>query len=453
MGEIRDLVGIFGAIDRAAAADAHVRQAVGRLLPLYRRSDVRWFDDFEAWTKELRSEQSDTPPFPESLDEALDGLAKTPPKGRMMARRMFAIAGALQAFPDVGTDAGGQWRDSAARALAPGLVEQSVDHGRSVLAILGDENLLPKQDTPEARDAWWHDVLEKARSGGHIENPELTIGPRPCAGRVSAADCGLVATIESGFTTSAVAFDRACSFLHPTNWPRCSHRFWCEMDDCGEVRPGVHHFHEVVSTDCKNRALAWTISAELDFKFTQLPGLAIAEYQLHEGHPKPGDAVLVDEGSLVVHELGGGESRVITTKRVRFDYPFSVEALALIMCALGYASLVEDLVFTCAALKEKKGTAFPGTGTEPTRTVPKPKHPADEIGDRLKACVDHYAETARAASEKTAAGTYTADALAQDIAQMWVRAAREWSDLVQLGTRSAQAAGAQAPRRRPGPRR
>src|SRR3954453_11944970 len=70
MGEIRDLVGIFGAIDRTAAADSHVREAVGRLLPLYRRSDVRWFDDFEAWTKELRPEESDTPPFPTSLDEA-----------------------------------------------------------------------------------------------------------------------------------------------------------------------------------------------------------------------------------------------------------------------------------------------------------------------------------------------------------------------------------------------
>ena len=450
MGEIRDLVGIFGAIDRAAAADPNVRQAVGRIIPLYRRSDVRWFDDFVAWTKELRTEQSDTPPFPESLDVALNGLAGTPTKGRMMARRMFAIAAALQAFPDV-ADSGGQWKDSAARALAPGLVEQSEDRGRAVLGILGDEDLLPKEDTPEARDTWWDKVLQKASSEGHIENPELTIGPRPCAGRVSGADCGLTATIESGFTTSSVKFDRACSFLHPTNWPACSNGFWCEMDDCGEVRPGVHHFHEVVSTDCKNSALAWTISAELDFKFTQLPDLAIAEYQLHEGHPKPGDAVLVDEGSLVVHKLGGGESRVITTKRVRFNYPFSVEALALIMCALGYASLVEDLVFTCAALKRKKGVEFPGT--EPTRIVPPVKHPADELGDRLKACVDHYAETARAASQKTAAGTYTADALAQDVAQMWVRAARELSDFVQLGARNAQAAGARAPRRRPAPRR
>src|SRR4051794_96033 len=450
MGEIRDLVGIFGAIDRTAAADSHVREAVGRLLPLYRRSDVRWFDDFEAWTKELRPEESDTPPFPRSLDEALEGLAGTPTKGRMMARRMFAIAGAVQAFPD-GIDTDSSWKDAAARALAPGLVEQSEDRGRAVLEILGREEFLPTEDTPESGDRWWRNVLEEARSQGHIENPECTVGPRPCAGRVSGRDCGLVATIESGFTTSCVKFNRACSFLHPTNWPNCSNGFWCEMQDLGEVRPGVHHFHEVVSTDCENKALAWTISAELDFKFTQLPNLAIAEYQLSEGHPQPGDAVLVDEGSLVVHGLGGGELRVITTKRVRFNYPFAVEALALIMCALGYATLGEDLVFPCAGLKQKRGVAFPGP--EPTRIVPPVKHPADEIADRLKACVDQYAETARAASEKTAAGTYTADALAQDMAQMWVRAAREWSDFVQLGARNAQAAGARAPRRRPAPRR
>jgi hypothetical protein len=453
MGEIRDLVGIFGAVDREAAADSSVRARVGRVLPLYRRSDVRWFDDFEAWTKELRPEHSDTPPFPTSVDEGLEGLAGTPTTGRMMARRMLAVAAAGQAFPDVvQTDSDTARKSSAARALAPGLVEQSEDRGRAVVELLGREDLLPKEDTPEARDAWWHDVLEEARQQGHIEEPERTIGPRPCAGRVSPADCGLVATIEAGFTTSYVKFDRATSFLHPTNWPYCSGGFWCEMEDCGQVSPGVHHFHEVVSTDCENKALAWTISAELDFKFTQLPDLAIAEYQLSHGHPKRGDAVLVDEGSLLVHKLGGGEVRIITTKRVRFDYPFSVEALAMIMCALGYATLVEDLVFTCAALKgRKKGSEFPGG--PPTRTVPPVKHPADEIADRVKACIDHYAETARAASEKTAAGTYTADALAQDMAQIWVHAAREWSDAVQLATRSAQAAGSRAPRRRPGPRR
>jgi hypothetical protein len=451
MGEIRDLVGIFGAVDRAAAADPAVRAKLGRVLPLYRRSDVRWFDDFEAWTKELRSEESDTPPFPTNVDEALEGLAETPTRGRGMARRMLAIAAAGQTFSDV-IHIDGERKSLAARALAPGLVEQSEDRGRAVLEILGDEDLLPKEDTPEARDAWWHDVLEKARSQGHIEDPERTIGPRPCAGRVSPADCGLVATIESGFTTSYVKFDRATSFLHPTNWPYCSNGFWCEMKDCGEVRPGVHHFHEVVSTDCENKALAWTISAELDFKFTQLPNLAIAEYQLSHGHPKDGDAVLVDEGSLLVHRLGGGEVRVITTKRVRFSYPFTVEALALIMCALGYATLVEDLVFNCAALKgRKKGSDFPGS--PPTRTVPPIKHPADELADRVKACIDHYAETARAASEKTAAGTYTADALAQDMAQIWVHAAREWSDAVQLAARNAQAAGSRATRRRPGPGR
>jgi|SRR6185437_4250124 len=452
MGETRDLVGIFGAIDRRAAAEPAARARIARLLPLYKRSDVSWFDDFVTWTKELRAEQSDTEPFPTSLDEALEDLAGTPTKGRMMARRMFAIAGAVQAFPDTnGTDS--SWKGAAARALAPGLVDQSEDRGQAMLEILGREELLPREDTPAARDGWWRDVLAAAGSDGHIENAECAIGPRPCAGRVSAANCGLVATIESGFRTGCVKFNRACSFLHPTNWPECSNGFWCEMEDLGEVRPGVHHFHEVVSTDCDDQALAWTISAELEFKFTQHPDLdlSIAEYQLCEGHPKPGDAVLVDEGSLVVHGLGGGELQVITTKRVQFNYPFSVEALALIMCALGYANLVEDLVFTCAALKRKKGREFPGSA--PTRTVPLPKHPADEIADRLKACIDDYAEAARTASEKTAAGHYTADDLAQDMAKMWARAAREWSGAVQLGARSAQDAGARGARPRAGPRR
>ena len=45
MGEIRDLIGIHGAIDRAVADDPERRAAVSRLLPVYRDPDVRWFDD------------------------------------------------------------------------------------------------------------------------------------------------------------------------------------------------------------------------------------------------------------------------------------------------------------------------------------------------------------------------------------------------------------------------
>jgi hypothetical protein len=128
-----------------------------------------------------------------------------------------------------------------------------------------------------------------------------------------------------------------------------------------------------------------------------------------------------------------------------------VEALALIMCALGYASVVEDLVFTCASLSDRDGIEFPGSA--PTRAGPEVTHLADEVAARLKACIDDYADAARASSEKIAAGRYTADALAQDMASAWARAAREWSNAVQLGARSAQTARARAPRRTPGPRR
>ena len=76
---------------------------------------------------------------------------------------------------------------------------------------------------------------------------------------------------------------------------------------------------------------------------------------------------MVDEGSLVVQRLGPAAAaplRVTTTKRIRFARFFSGEQLALIMCALGYAEVVKELVFSCAALPGKKthGDAVPGPG-------------------------------------------------------------------------------------------
>jgi hypothetical protein len=58
MGELRDLIGIYGAIDQAVAEEPERRRRVARLLRVYGRSDVRWFDEFVRWTEDLREDDS-----------------------------------------------------------------------------------------------------------------------------------------------------------------------------------------------------------------------------------------------------------------------------------------------------------------------------------------------------------------------------------------------------------
>jgi len=262
---------------------------------------------------------------------------------------------------------------------------------------------------------------------------------------------GPVATLETEFETDLLEFDRAIRFLDPKNWPGCS-SFWCAMDDRGLQPSGVRRYHEQVSIDCDHKDAAWTIEAELDFKFRRLqaPHVAITEYELSDGGLPQRD-VLVDEGSLVVRELAPKHLRVTTTKRVMFNHAFSGEALALIMCALGYAYIVEDLVFTCAR-GGAEGTPFPehrGAAGKPGASTVGPV--IAQTATALKACIDDCADAAQSSARRIEEGSYTADSLVQDMATTWVRMLREGATGLEAGIRSAQAAAARSRSREPPP--
>jgi hypothetical protein len=443
MGEIRNLIGVYGHIDRAAVADGERRAAVSQVLPLYRDPEVQWFEEFQAWTRELRPDTPEDEAFP-SRDEALEGLAKVEPRGRMRARRMFAIAAAARADPEL---VHGESAALAAAALrGEGLTEDD-GAARGLLELLADQDRLPyvEEQAPGALDEWWAQLLETAAENGLIGDP-AGIGPRPCTGRLVMVDLPggsvPVATLTTAFEIEALEFDRAIAFLAPKNWPACN-GFWCQMKELGVQPSGAHRYHEEVSIDCARKDAVWTIQAVLDFRFRRFenPRVAITEYELSKGAPQPD--VLVDEGSLVVQQLSpapASKLRVTTTKRVRFNHAFSGEALALMMCALGYADVVEDLVFTCA-LGEGEGSPFPDERGAKGATV----DPLIQQGaTALKACLDDCAEAARASAEKIDEGSYSADALVQDIASMWVRMLREGATSVDLGIRSAQEAAARA---------
>src|SRR5688572_4840002 len=161
MSEIRNLIGVYGHIDRTAAADSERRAAVSQVLPLYRDPQVEWFEDFQAWTRELRPDTPRDEAFP-SRDEALKALAEIEPRGRMRARRMFAIAAAARADREL---VHGESAALAAAALRGEGLTEDEGAARDLLALLADQDRLPpvEEQAPGARDEWWAQRSEEHR--------------------------------------------------------------------------------------------------------------------------------------------------------------------------------------------------------------------------------------------------------------------------------------------------
>jgi hypothetical protein len=430
MSELTDLIALHGAIDQKLDNDADARARVARLLPLYQDPDLRWFDEFAAWTDELRTGDGD-PAFP-SRDDALEHLAEVRANGRMRARRLWVVALAAEAWPELAQPDDGT--SPLARAL--NLEEVAGDPGRAqlLLELLTDESLLPAVGDPDegAGDRWWAETTQAAEDQ-HLIESAARLGPRPCTGRlVGVASAGGrrdVPALRTVFETDQLTFDKAITFLDPTTWPTCS-ALCCEVRPLGTLPSGVRQYREVVSSNCQSPQAAWTIGADLDFSFTQLDArLAIAEYQLSAVTQKD---VLVDEGSLVVEEIdddGKRTLRITTTKRVAFNRYFEVEQLMLMLCALGYASIVEDLIFTCA-ITGQQGADFP-TAPEADFTRTPLELLITRSARAAQACIGDWAEDMRVASASIAQGRYTADALAQDLTRPWVRLMREGAALLE----------------------
>ncbi len=441
MSEIRDLMGIYGEIDRALLRDPERRAPVARFFPFYRDADAQWFDEFEAWIATKRVEGSREALFP-SLEEALQNLAfiETQPRPRMRARRLFAIAVTVWAFREIRD--GGDLADLAAAALSVEGIAGDDERARALLDLIGQESLFPPLDEADPRYLrfWWETLLGTAAEHGLLTSL-MGMRPRPCTGKLVTVDLpwgsDVVAALMTQFDTQPgeIAFDAARRFLAPKNWPGCSD-FWCQMKKIGVSPKGADQYHEIVSTACP----VWTIDAYLDFTFIERPGVAITNYVLSEGHPKAGDDVLVDEGTLIVQQISAEPRlRITTTKRIKFNYPFDGGQLAMIMCPLGYASVVEDLVFSCAATEPKGGSPFPGKAPPIPGKGAYPDLGAviAAVADSVKECVDDCANAYQASYKKIGEGEYGADALVQDMAAAWSRTMRDSAAAVDLRTRAA----------------
>jgi hypothetical protein len=456
MTEIGAIVGIYGAIDQVAWTDENARAAVSVLLPLYRDPDLHWFDDFEAWLREKKAKAAGRL-FP-SLDDALRDLAELdpgrseldPPPRVSPRRRLFAIAVAMQAFPDMRdpeTERGGL-AVGALRVITPAAEDEQAQalHG----LVAEDASRLGAEAGPKDLSSWWSGLVTTADTHRLISSTTCMF-PRPCSGQlVNVPGAGQAAALRTEFETGQIAFNQATRFIEPTNWETCMSWFWCEMTPLGAgLMPDVHRYREVVSSDCASKATAaFFAETELEFNFMWLPDatnpvVALTNYQLSSGRPHPGDLIVVDEGSLLVAKTGPGQTplRITTTKRIMFSRQFTSKELAIIMCAFGYADAVADLL-CCAASGSQPGTAFPGIAPASPQRTATPNHACAAIprnvGAAVGDCIEECMVAAGDWSRRVAQGPYTAEEFAQDMASTWARALRKGATAINVGSTGSQ---------------
>lgn len=459
MSEIANLVGIYGAIDRAVQDDPERREAVSRLLPEYRDPSLRWFEGFDAWARER--EGTEESPVPE-LRVALRELGADEPQGRMRARRLFALAAAVRAFPELTEDPA--IGDLSVASVAP--LTADGESPEELLRLLADDDLLPARgESSEALDEWWRRV----RDSGLVAYSEL-IGSRPCSGGLVMAPLpggtGLAARLLTQCEAD-IDFDHAKLVLVPENWLTCG-EIWCEMRRVGPLQNGVYLYHEVVSLDCGPPPSPVRIEADLNFKIRDVaPGVAGTDYWLPDRIAQAD--VLVDEGALVVEELSPGRVKFTTSKWIKFNGPCDGIGLASMMCRLGWAEHAEDLL-ECAASGKKPSTPFPAhhEAARPARsragrprsgsprsgsprsgsTPPAGARPdigsvskaTDQWEGAMKQCIESWADAVRKSLKRIEdEEPITANAIVQDMAKLWVYTVREGARMMTLSIDSARA--------------
>ena len=165
----------------------------------------------------------------------------------------------------------------------------------------------------------------------------------------------------------------------------------------------------------------------------------------------PGDGeVLVDEGSIEVHDRAPlpGVS-VTTTKRVLFK-TIPPDPLTMFSCLFGYGDMGQLLVYEAARRhragagpKPGKGKKTPKkvTGLHPPTGKGAPGHDCDTLihdtATIAKDCVEDARACDRKSYVKIVSGVYTSKDAAADAATVMKRFARDWATIVDLLLRGA----------------
>jgi hypothetical protein len=484
MSEVESLLTLYGALDRAVDAHDVEPAAIAPLLGAYRYPEaVGWYDhQYRPWVAEAaaRAERrgepkgkrrpritvrgrSDVPEAPapttesriQDIHDALSVFGPAPLEGRMAARRLLAVTAVARALPDHFGPRGARV-DAASAALTFRVRgEDSDDDGLAQRA----QQLHARFATEFTSMDQWESVVRSAVSGGLLPQSFLSQAQTPpCTGRLilrptsKGGEPDPCLVMEAEFTTKDIDFAAAKSYLVPSNWYYPG-SLWCQMQEYNKSPDATSAmYHETVSTDCASKSPTWSVSTDLQFWFSHpYTNEARAEYDL-ASPPVAGSDIEIDEGSLRVIELPDGSVNVKTTKRVRFAGSFDGPGLAMFMCASGYSTALEDVVFTVS--KSSNPEPFPvptpqgGTMTPPQSFKTTKAGPGTDTWESLiseaTAMADSYAKevaaTCTASLAQVQAGTYKVENAWADGIKIWASYLGGVSKVLDLGTRAAKVA-------------
>ncbi len=514
MSEIEALLRFYGAIDRAVVAGEADAADLAPLLGAYRGgAAIGWYDDqYLPWVEAAKEravlraraeDQSDladpsrldapaTPslahtdvPGPEvhprsrdradvplgprahEVHDALTAFRGVPVEGRMASRRLLAVTVAARALPQhFGPE--GTHAHVAHEALEFRRTDQDPDADESGQRARELHVRLADQFTSMSE---WPRVVSEAVADDLLP-PSLrsqAVAP-PCTGRLimrpdpGGTDPDPCTVLESEFITDEFAFEDLKRYLEPSNW-QFPGSLWCRMEQGDPLGPNSWLYHETVSTSCPPAPGNWTVSTDLQFWFSHpTPSEARAEYDLAPGLPGPLSDIEIDEGSLRIIELPDGRVHVKTTKRVRFAGSFDGAGLVMFMCASGYSTVLEDMVFSVAAAPFSTTNPFP-VHAPPGGPVNSPKNPkksassgsgtagaasgddaggetlddiVSEAAEFLSTCLKDYSEVYTSSLGLIQSNNYKVENAWADGITMWSMYMNGLSKAVDLGTRTAK---------------
>ena len=347
MSELEALIGVLGGIDEIVVESPDLASRVAPILTPYRHGATGWYSEFVGWATGLGTSPERFP----DLDHALDALSDVIPAGWTAQRRLFAIAALSRVISE--SPFSSEVAALARRALAvPGLAGEGdaspTSKAAELLRLLGDESVLPDVDA-------WSSMLKVAVSRGLIEPAtasQLVCDPGCCSQIIFiAGNDRPVLTVETECCAPVSRMRRpeAERFLEPGRWTCMP--LWCEMAPLPPGPNGTMRFLEVISLACGDPG-SLTLRTCLEFLERGLPDDKASQGRMLEYRRIDDDScgdsqITIDEGSIEVREFGNRVC-IRTTKRVQFRRLFDAGPLSMIVCALGYGQLGEQLVQDCA---------------------------------------------------------------------------------------------------------